>query len=239
MKKLKLLLLPLMLAAGCARNIETVAPFAEADASETKSEILTRSIGGAIYNEIVDAWMIPQKDPYTLENFQKAYDNLATKKSSQTLSKSQATEFVAGKKLKPTHYALKIYPHTEEEQWRVEMMEDVQVTYIPFHYTQLTQKEVAKLHLSKTKSVAANSVIEKSPYTVTCEDYYTTDGGPTGPVTYQLPILYTVWPITKPIPDDLEYVVDYEIFLPYAVTDKHGKAPTHREVPTENILRYL
>jgi hypothetical protein len=33
-------------------------------------------------------------------------------------------------------------------------------------------------------------------------------------VTYQLPVLYTVWPVDKPLPDDLEYEMDYEVFLP-------------------------
>lgn len=34
-------------------------------------------------------------------------------------------------------------------------------------------------------------------------------------MTYQLPILYTVWPVDKPLPEDLEYVVDHEIFKSY------------------------
>jgi hypothetical protein len=175
------------------------------------NEPQTRSVEGALYNEVVDAWMIPQKDPYTLENFQKAYDNLAARQSSPTLDKAQAAEFAPAKKLKPTHYALKIYPRTEEEQWRVETMEDVQVAYMPFCFARLTREEAAKV--AKTKS-PARTFAEKSPYTVTHDYTDVTDGGPTGPVTYQLPILYTVWPADKPLPTELEYVVDYEVFLP-------------------------
>ncbi len=94
--------------------------------TDVMPELRTRSLDGAVYNEVVDAWMVPQADPYTLENFPKAYDKLAAQKSTQTLSKAQAAEFAASKKLAPTHYALKIYPKTEAEQWQVEMMEDVQ-----------------------------------------------------------------------------------------------------------------
>ncbi len=130
---------------------------------------MTRSLDGAVYNEVVDAWMVPQADPYTLANFQAAYDKLAAGTSVQTLSKAQAAEFTPAKKLKPTHYALKIYPKTEEEQRRVEMMNDVQVAYIPFDWVQLTPEEAGKAEQSKARS-AANTFPEKSPYTIT-HDY--------------------------------------------------------------------
>jgi hypothetical protein len=141
-------------------------------------------------------------------------------------------------------------------------MEDVQVAYLPFSYTQLTQEEIAVLPAAKTSAIeaaktagafavtaagsaaadfsasssaaavsdlasaaasatsaksAASAFVfaEKSPYTVTYDYTEVTDGGPTGPRTYQLPILYTVWPASKPLPTDLEYVVDYEVFIPY------------------------
>ncbi len=204
-----------MLVAGCAQNIDFADPATMTDAPEVVSGTQTRSLDGAVYNEVVDAWMVPQPDPYTLANFQAAYDKLAAGKSTQTLSKAQAAEFTPAKKLAPTHYALKIYPKTEEEQWQVEMMEDVQVAYIPFDWVRLRPAEVEKLPLSKTRS-AANTFPEKSPYTVTYQNDFATDGGPTGPRTYQLPILYTVWPVAKPLPDDLEYVVDYEVYLPRA-----------------------
>ena len=236
MKKILLSLVPAMLAAGCARQIELAEPESMTDDRETVPELKTRSLEGAVYNEVVDAWMIPQADPYTLENFQNAYDKLAAGKAAQTLSRAQAAEFAAAKKLAPTHYALKIYPHNEEEQWRVEMMEDVQVSYIPFDYAQLTLQEVEKLPQAQTKTrSAADTFAEKSPYTVTyvySDDSY---GGPTGPVTYQLPILYTVWPVSKSLPDDLEYVIDYDVFLPYTVSGKSISEETLRVLWSEAV----
>ena len=144
----------------------------------------TRSLDGAVYNEVVDAWMIPQPDPYTLENFQRAYDKLAAVKSTQKLTKAQAVEFSSAKRLEPTHYALKIYPRNEEEQWQVEMMEDVQVAYIPFCFARLTREEAEKLPQAQTKAVGtaaakAFTFAEKSPYTVTYQNDSVTDGGPT------------------------------------------------------------
>jgi hypothetical protein len=239
MKKYLFYLLPTLFAAGCATNlsqeIEPVEPATRAAVSETMADVRARALDRAVYNEVVDAWMIPQNDPYTLENFQAAYDKLSAGKSAQSLSKAQAGEFAAAKKLAPTHLALKIYPRSEEEQWKVEMMEDVSVAYIPFDWVQLPEEEAEKLPQAKDwfqarakaagtttvvgKPAAAFIFAEKSPYTVTYDYTDVTDGGPTGPVTYQLPILYTVWPIDKPLPDDLEYVVDYEVFLPRAASE--------------------
>ncbi len=223
MKKTLFYLALAVLVAGCAQDIELTEPLIAEGDPQTEYQPLTRSLEGAVYNDVVDAWMVPQADPYTLENFQRAYDNLALGKSTQKLSKAQAAEFTPAKKLAPTHYALKIYPKNEEEQWRVETMEDVQVAYIPFDWVQLSHDEVEKLPTSKTlTSSAANTFAEKSPYKVTYVNTHATDGGPTGPVTYQLPILYTVWPVDKPLPTDLEYVIDYEVFLPDAAAQMKG-----------------
>ena len=110
----------------------------------------------------------------------------------------------------PTHYQLKIYPKTEAEQWEVETMEDVRVQYIPFGYLQLTEDERVKVASTEVHS----DIIEVSPYTITYTDYESTDGGPTGPVTFQLPILYATWPMEKPLPEGMEYVVENEIHIP-------------------------
>ncbi len=179
----------------------------------------------AVYHEVTDSWIAPQADPYTLENFQKAYDKLA----------ATTRGFDPAKKLEATHYALKIYPKTEAEQWEIEMMKDVHVAYIPFDYVQLTQQEVEQI--AHTRS-AATTFAERSPYTVTHDDVESTDGGPTGPQTFQLPILYAVWPVDKPLPASIEYVIDYEVFLPRAAARaKSTEAMTILE--TEAIMSAL
>ena len=192
------------------------------------TEIPQRNVENAVYNELTDSWMIPQADPYTLENFQKAYDNLASGKSLQTLTRVETEElFEPGVKLKPTHYALRIYPRNEDEQWRVEMMEDISVAYAPFNYSSLTAEEVERVLQTRSE---ISSPFEVSPYTVTYKDYVATDGGSIGPRTFQLPILYAVWPLEKSLPDDLEYVIDYEVFLPY-----NASLPT-RSAEALNVL---
>jgi hypothetical protein len=206
---------------GCAENFDLNEPMAvESQQAVATFEPLTRSVDGAIYNEVTDSWMIHRADPFTLTNVQAAYDRLAAKQSAQSLTLAEADKFKVGEKLAPTHYALKIYPKNEEEQWRVEMMKDVNVAYIPFNYSQLTQEEVEKVEQNRAKTQTSALVFaEKSPYTVTYDNYESTDGGPTTPLTSQLPILYVVWPADKPFPTDLEYVVDYPVFLPELHTE--------------------
>lgn len=34
------------------------------------------------------------------------------------------------------------------------------------------------------------------------------------PESYRMPVLYTVWPIDKPLPDDIEYEMDHAVFIP-------------------------
>ncbi|MDR1671218.1 MAG: hypothetical protein LBR57_01720 [Alistipes sp.] len=125
--------------------------------------------------------------------------------------------------LEATHLALRIYPRNGEEQRQVETSDGVRVAYVPFDQSPLTARELDRLPV-RTRT-AADTFTEKSPYTVTWDD------GPAGPVTHRLPIMYTVWPIDRPLPDDLEYVVDYEIFLP--------AGPESAENPGAPFMEYM
>lgn len=165
--------------------------------------------------------MIPQKDPYTLANFQKAFENLKNGNASQQFSTSAYSSIAHAEPLQATHYRLKIYPRNESEQWKIELMEDVHVSYIPFDYVPLTLEEINRISTS-TRTVKA-VYPEKNPYTVTYDDLETNDG-PVDPQTFLLPILYVVWPYEKPLPDEMEYEIECEVFLPssYALQTRNS-----------------
>ncbi len=57
-------------------------------------------------------------------------DNLIFGNSSQPLTSMQIEELSTKLQLEPTHYALKIYPKNESEQWQIERMSDVGFTYV-------------------------------------------------------------------------------------------------------------
>lgn len=195
---------------GCTTDYTNDDPQVLEPTDETV-EPKTRSLENAVFNEGAQAWMVPQKDPYTLENFQQAYDNLLSGNTTQPLTRSEVASIANAEPLKATHYRLKIYPKTEAEEWKIERMEDVKVAYIPFDYVQLTKAESEKVAVSTRAQTATYP--DNNPYSVTYEDMETNDG-PADPVTFILPVLYVVWPCDKPLPEDMDYEIECEVFIP-------------------------
>lgn len=117
--------------------------------------------------------MVPQNDPYTLENFQKAYDNLSLGKSIQTLTHVETGEFSGTEQLESTHYALKIFLRDEDERWKIELMEDIRVAYIPFNYVQLPEEEAEMIVLT---GVGVPEYPETSHHSITYDDLETDEG---------------------------------------------------------------
>ncbi|MDR2910244.1 MAG: hypothetical protein LBV47_02605 [Bacteroidales bacterium] len=191
--------------------------------------IKVRIFKDAVYHEGVGAWIAPQEDPYTLENFQQAYANL----SANDLTRS--SEFSVIKNLTATHYAIKIFPKNEDEQWEIELTEDVEVSYIPFTYIGLTEKEAEKIE--PTSRASEMPVFpESNPYVVTDNEIeQTVDSIPAEEnISQVMPILYAVWPVNKPLPEHIEYEKDYDVFLPF--DDGQTRSTT---ALSENSLRLL
>lgn len=165
-----------------------------------------------VYHRGSETYMVPQNDPYTLENFQEAYNRLVRNVSSQAISRSQKLELDGIHNLSLTHYALRIFPKNEKEQWEVERMEEIKVAYIPFNYVQLSEEETEQIVSMATRSEIP-SYPEENPYKVVYDNAETLDG-PRKTETFALPVLYVVWPCDKPLPEELDYKIDYEVFLP-------------------------
>ena len=192
------------------------------------------AISTAQYHEGAGAWIVAQPDPYTLENFRAAHQKLLSDASKQVLTKAQKSEIAAVPELQATHYAIRIYPKTEAEQWKYELMEGINVSYVPFDQVRLTPEEAETLPAEKSRREAAAKGISASKtgpvfpnsyrYTVTYTDVQTTEG-PAPDQTYILPILYAVWPVDRPMPE-AEYEVDYEVFLPQAALEAAAKKGT-------------
>jgi histidinol-phosphate aminotransferase len=66
---------------------------------------MLKSLKDAVYHEGIGSWIAPQNDPYALDNFQQAYNNLSV---------SRADIFPGTRALSATHYALKIFPKNED-----------------------------------------------------------------------------------------------------------------------------
>lgn len=153
-------------------------------------------VENAVYHEITKSWIMWQNDPYTLENFKNAYDNILSGNSELSLTRSQLDEISSIGQLKATHYSVKIYPRDEKEQSKFEAMEDISVVYIPFNYVFVPDSLI-----KKTRSEAG----------------VFTDDSALGNATRaaaNMPILYAVWPCDKPFLKDMVYEIEYEVFIP-------------------------
>ena len=158
------------------------------------------------YCKSINSWVRYQKDPYSLSNFQEAYDLLSSDPSTKS-------SFIDGTQLKATHYAIRIYPKTEEELSFIENMEDIKISYHPFDYYPVT--------ISGETAEGNTISFEENPYKIVHSDIETSSGRHIDQESFPLPVLYVVWPINKPIPDSIHHKIDYEVFLPkYAITTR-------------------
>lgn len=163
-------------------------------------------VENAVYHQGVEAWIVPQNDPYALDNFQQAYANLIGQGLTRAGEPSELTA---------THYALKIFPRNEDEQWEIELIEGVEVSYIPFTYVGLSEGESKDLETT-TRADARPLFPDTNPYVVTDNEIEQTVDSlpPEEKISQVMPIVYAVWPVDKPLPDNLDYEIDYDIFLP-------------------------
>lgn len=208
-----------LLLAGCLKYDET-GPIEPED--EGTRAIKQRSLEGAVYHEQTGSWLLPQADPYAIENIRQAYNNLAAGKSKQKFADpGVAKEFLTRRQLLPTHYTLKIFPRNEDELGKIEMMRDVTISYLPFDHTALTMKENKTLNSYGRKAAAA--LPDERRYTVTYTDIQTTDG-PVPDETFTMPVLYVVWPYDKQLPEELDYEITSEVLLIHSLQDVNSKS---------------
>ena len=187
------------------------------DTFDVSSDVdgVTKAVGShlcytdAVYHHMTESWIIPRNDPYTLTNFQSAMDRLLSGKAGVVLSKEERHELSELNPMQPSHYALRVFPKTEKEQWAIELMEDVKVAYIPLNYVPLSDDQV-KLAKLNDKSKCFD---EEYRYTVTYSDLVVDDEKQPDE-TITMPVLYVVWPKDKIIPQEYDYLIDYEVFIP-------------------------
>ena len=174
-------------------------------------------ISQAVFHNMTESWIVPQKDPYALSNFQQAYTNLISENHKDVLTKGEQNRLSAIT-LQATHYALRIFPRNEDEQWEIELMDDIKVSYLPFNYIQLPDEEAKQFNIP-TKG-ASECFNEEVKYTVTYSDLEV-DGMPVEDEVIDMPVLYVVWPITKGLPSKYDFVIDYEVYIPdYSIGTK-------------------
>lgn len=158
-----------------------------------------------IYCPTIQKWAVASLDPYDYSVFAHELKSTIGCETRQVPS--------------PTHYALKVYPRSPEEQSIIESDNELKVSYIPFNYRAVSDR-LAREYGSKRieKATLKEQVKYQYNYLIEKED------GTTQTISQNMPVLYVVWPIAKEIPSDLDYSIEYKVILPdyYKGTEVYG-----------------
>ncbi|MBQ9309589.1 MAG: hypothetical protein IJ222_01845 [Bacteroidales bacterium] len=171
-----------------------------------------------------------QDDPFSLNALNHAKNELINGEGSQIFTKVKLNE-ISSYDLKPTHFALTVFPRSYKEISQIERNEGVNVAYYPFNYSIVGNvKEGIRGEFDAY-------VAEKNPHVMKYENVLSTENDSIIPVMYdELPVLYVVWPIELEIPDTLDYRIDYEVCLPGSAQDNEDN---YRIIKKEAIRKTL
>lgn len=167
------------------------------------------SVQNVAFQESTGYWLHKKGDPYTLANFRRVYDDILAGKYKE-LTRAEVNAVSETEELTATHYSVKFFPKTEAEQWQLERMEDINISYYPFEYALLSEEQVEELNVTRS---AVNTLPDETRYTVTYDNLRTIEG-PAPPQTFTLPVLYVVWPVDKPFPAGMDYEIVEELYIP-------------------------
>lgn len=154
-------------------------------------------------NVVFDAdsgqYLYPQESPFEIGHIQKAYDIIANGAEHFQISKETKELFYPGCKIAANHLALIVWPSSLEEQRKIELDTDIRVSYTPFGYTRkdhLIQEQYAEAGFTNVNSAVydTDTLVEEYQYSPSK--------------------LYVVWPLSKPIPETLEYSICQELYIP-------------------------
>lgn len=159
----------------------------------------------AAFQKSTNTWIIPAPDPYKLSTFKDA------------LVKVSGDENIS---ISPTHYALRINPRCPEEQFQLETDNHIKIAYTPFNFTKIQDGFTPSLSDKKVNSLYLYDDQDKYSFRDTIESC----DGLTEEVIHPLPAIYAVWPVSYPLPSQLDYSIDYDIFLPDYSIDEIPRA---------------
>lgn len=99
--------------------------------------------------------------------------------------------------LKPTHYAIILFPRNENELNEMLARKDIVTSFIPFGFT-LAQ-------VNHSNSCKDNIFVSE------CKYYY---NDPASGASKKMPPLYAKWPVSVPVSDTYDYTIAYNLFIP-------------------------
>ena len=177
---------------SCISRVELL-PEQAVDSTLHTRAYLDEECNSLYYYEDGACWIKPFEDPYKVDYFVKARDRYYSEQ--KVLSSDKIDIF-------PTHFALTLYPKSENDINLIMSMEDIKVSYIPFGFECISEEYVPTSIKSKTACNTYNNRL--SPYS-------------------NMPVMFVVWPVELSLPEKIDYQVEYEGYLPdYAEAIKGG-----------------
>lgn len=107
------------------------------------------------YSQEFNNWVRKINDPYTLDNFQDAYNNLAMTRGNSD------SGFAIGHQLSPTHYNVKFTSKTPSEIDYLEEINGVSIMYHPFDIVMMPYDQAADMKQPDATKTAATESSEK------------------------------------------------------------------------------
>ncbi len=178
------ILLCLTVLFGCSPIVSIVPEDDDSPLAITKSSVADLGRDSLFYYTDEACWIKPQADPYKFIYFQTA--------ATQYFSECKTTS-LKNSEISPTHYALIVYPKSESEVNRIMNIDGIKISYIPFGYSPVSDDEVP----ISLKTNASQLEFRKHTNSTT-----------------NMPVMYVVWPINISIPDDIDFHIEYDAFIP-------------------------
>ncbi|MBO4742429.1 MAG: hypothetical protein J5533_02230 [Bacteroidales bacterium] len=186
---------------ACSSEIIKECPDVAIHMLSTKSSIEEKTTN-RILQESTNTWLIPQHDPYELSFIEETILEVPRLKE---YSEKHLIN------LSPTHYALKIYPKNQKEIQEIESNNNIKVSFSPFHYRKIQTEPIDKI--KQTDYDTKYILKEQSKYKEE-QEIYDIDGNLIDTEINAMPILYVVWPTTHKLPNNYDYEIEYEVFIP-------------------------
>lgn len=155
----------------------------------------------AYFHKSTNSWIIPQEDPYRIDFIN---NTIRDKADIQKMINNHCFE------LEATDYALTVFPRNVKELQEIEGLPDIQISYIPFACHKLSTNVLD----SRNKDTIEKRIFYEEERYIEEQPIYNSEGNLVSTEIIKMPILYVVWPKSKPLPNKLDYSIDYEVFIP-------------------------
>ena len=214
------LLLPLSFITACDKQDTMV------DCCSLNNDVfMTRSNcsedNNIVYQKSTNTWLVKQDDPYCLDYQKRVIEK--NDKLKRLFASSKSLELL------PTHLAIRLYPKNEEEYEAIVNMKDVDVAYSPFDHV--------PVKVGATTAKEDVLYLEDRPKYTIKRNIYDIDGNLERIDTEEMPVLYAVWPIDKPLPNGVDYEIDYEVLIPKKSKHYLGNEAVLNSLERESVFQ--